>query len=120
MFHQVLVWEAEDADLLSEHFLTVACYNLQHPAMFQDSAIENLKGGLVLRIDQNAQVPELRRRAAAAYNGPQRVLKPVPERKSVLQEWHMTIAEVYANGEPLGAADRVRAWGKSTREDLRP
>lgn len=118
MFHEVLAWEAEDTDLLSEHFLTVACYNLQHPAMFQEEAIENLRGGLILRIDQNAQVPELRRRAAQKFNGSQRVLKPLNERHPVLRSWSMTIADVHATGHPQGAADRVRNWGKRVRAEI--
>lgn len=118
MFHQVLAWEAEDFDLLSEHFLTVACYNLQHPAMFQEEAIDNLKGGLILRIDQNAQVSELRRRAAQKFNGSQRVLRPVNERHAVLNSWSMTIADVHATGRAEGAADRVRNWGRRVRTEL--
>lgn len=33
----IIAWEADDPELLAEHFLTVATYNLQHPAQFTDS-----------------------------------------------------------------------------------
>jgi Family of unknown function (DUF5946) len=35
-------WEFQDPDLRAEHFLTVAAYNLQHPAQFTDETLADL------------------------------------------------------------------------------
>jgi hypothetical protein len=34
MLGAIIAWEYHDPALLAEHFLTVASYNLQHPAQF--------------------------------------------------------------------------------------
>ena len=39
----LLAWEHDDPALQREHFLTVASYNLQHPARFTDDAIAGLR-----------------------------------------------------------------------------
>ncbi len=36
----LLAWEYDDPELQAEHFLTVAAYNLQHPAQFTDEALD--------------------------------------------------------------------------------
>ena len=55
------------------HFLTVACYNLQHPAWFTDEAIAGLRQGFIDHLDRGVPVAELRRRASAAVEGSKRV-----------------------------------------------
>jgi hypothetical protein len=114
----LLSWEASDPDLASEHFLTVAAYNLQHPAQFTDDALANLRAGLTEYLDRGIGTRELRRRASRQFEGKTRVLKPEAERRPVLQAWSMTIADVYTPERPAGAADRVRAWGAVIRRAL--
>jgi hypothetical protein len=117
-FGAVLAWEAHDAELLAEHFLTVASYNLQHPAQFTDYALANLREGLTAHLDHGTSVAELRRRAGRAFEGKRRVLKDEAERTPSLRPWTMTVADVYIPSEPSGAADRVRAWAASIRKEL--
>lgn len=114
----VIAWEAEDAELAAEHFLTVASYNLQHPAQFTDGALAGLHGAFVDHLDRGVAVGELRRRAARAYEGSKRVLRREGERRAVLRRWGATIADVYRPDEPEGAAGRVRAWAASIRDEL--
>ncbi len=38
MLGAILAWEYHDPELMAEHFLTVASYNLQHPAQFTGAA----------------------------------------------------------------------------------
>jgi len=118
MCDQLFVWEYQDADLLAEHFLTVASYNLQHPAAFQEEAIVGLRAALIDRIDNGVSIQELRRRASAVYDGSKRVLKPLAERRPVLRRWERTIAWVYLPEQPAGAAERVRAWAASIRREM--
>ena len=111
-------WEFDDPELAAEHFLTVACYNLQHPAQFTDEAIAWLRAALIDRLDNGTPVEELRRRAAIVYGGRKKVLEGEPEREPALRSWSMTIADVYLPNKPGGAADRVRAWARTIRSEM--
>jgi hypothetical protein len=114
----LIAWEYDDPELLAEHFLTVAAYNLQHPAQFTDDAIAGLRIAFRERLDTDLPVAEIRRRNAAEYEGKQRVLRPEAERRPVLRQWPMTIADVYTPEQPEGAAARVRAWAAAIRSEL--
>ena len=114
----ILAWEAHDAELASVHFLTVASYNLQHPAQFTDEALAGLRASLRAYLDEGVPAAELRRRAARAYQGNRRVLRPAGERQPVLRRWPTTIADVYLPDRPQGAAERVRQWARSIRASL--
>ena len=114
----LLAWEYDDAELQAEHFLTVAAYNLQHPAQFTDEALAGLRSALVARLDRGVGVQELRRRAARRFEGQKRVLKPASERHPVPRRWSMTIADVYTPEQPAGAANRVRVWAAAIRREL--
>lgn len=114
----VLAWEADDPELLAEHFLTVATYNLQHPAQFTVDALRGLREAFVDRLDRGVPVAEIRRRMARASAGATRVLRPEAERRPVPREWRMTIADVYLPDQPSGAAERVRRWAAAVRAEL--
>lgn len=114
----VLGWEYQDPDLRAEHFLTVASYNLQHPAQFSEEVLAGLRAALIEHLDQGVPVEVLRRQAARAYGGQKRVLKPEAERQPVPRRWRMTIADVYLPAQPQGAADRVRRWAAAIRSEL--
>ena len=111
-------WEWQDPSLLAQHFLTVASYNLQHPAQFTDAAIDSLRELFITHLDQGMAVVEVRRRVAQSTAGSVRVLKPEAERRPVLRHWSMTIADVYIPGQPEGAAERVKAWAATIRAEL--
>ena len=117
MFGVLLAREQEDPELLAEHFLTVACYNLQHPAQFTEGAIAGLEQALIDRLDHGTPVAVLRKRASAEYEGSRRVLRPESERRPVRREWPMTIADVCLE-DLTGAAARVKQWASSIRSQL--
>ena len=114
----ILAWEQQDSELRTEHFLTVASYNLQHPAQFTQEALSELRAAFIERLDDGLPVEEIRWRFAEAFEGSRRVLKNVSERHPVLRSWRMTIADVYLPDQPHGAAARVRAWAASIRSEL--
>jgi hypothetical protein len=114
---QIIVWEWEDPELLAEHFLTVASYNLQHPAQFTDEAIDALRGAFLQRLDTGIPIAEIRRLVGRAAEGSTRVLRAPSERQPVLWDWSVTIADVTAPG-PREAAVRVRAWAASIRTEI--
>ena len=115
----VCAWEWQDPELAAVHFLTVATYNLQHPAMFTDVAISGLREAFIAHLDAGVSIKELRRRMGGAFEGKPRVLRDPSDQRPVLKSWRITIADVYLPALPAGAAGRVRAWAAATREQLR-
>jgi hypothetical protein len=115
----ILAWEWQDPELLAVHFLTVASYNLQHPAQFTDAAIEGLRDAFITHLDQGMPVAMIRRQVAQVAEGSQRVRKVEADRRPLLRAWPMTIADVYLPHQPSGAVDRVRRWAASIRAEIR-
>ena len=118
----LIAWEADDPELLAEHFLTVATWNLQHPAQFTDEALAGLRSAFVDRLDRGVPVSEIRARIGRASAGSVRVLRPEAERRPVPRRWERTIAHVYTPAytpdRPQGAAARVREWAAAVRREL--
>ena len=118
MLGAIIAWEYQDPELLAEHFLTVASYNLQHPAQFTEATLAGLRTVFIERLDRGLGIAEIRRRVGKAAAGAARVRKPAAERRAVLRQWDTTIADVYLAGQPHGAAERVRAWAAAIRREL--
>ncbi len=114
----ILAWEWEDPALQAQHFLTVASYNLQHPAQFTGEALAGLRELFIAHLEQGTEIAELRRRVGRMAEGNRRVLKPEHERRPVLRCWRVTIADVYQAGQPEGAAARVQRWAAAIRDEL--
>ncbi len=114
----LLSWEYDDPELQAEHFLTVASYNLQHPAQFTDIVLAELRTLFIAHLDTALPVTEIRRRVGRTVAQSPRVLKHASERQAVLRAWRITIADVYLPDTPQGAAARVRTWAKSIRDEL--
>lgn len=114
----ILAWEWQDPDLAAQHFLTVASYNLQHPAQFTDETLDTLRTLYIEHLDQGITVQTVRRRMARHAEGSTRVLKPESARQPILRRWPMTIADVCLPDQPEGAAARVTAWAKTIRAEL--
>lgn len=114
----IIAWEWQDPELLAQHFLTVASYNLQHPAQFMEEAIAGLRSVYVDYLDKGLTIAEIRKRVSTATDGAYRVLKEPAERQPVQRSWAMTIADVYIPGHPENAADRVKAWAAAIRKEL--
>ena len=114
----ILAWEAQDPELRAQHFLTVASYNLQHPAQFTKAVQDALQAAFIERLDHGLPDYEIRARMARAFGGSRRVLVKAPERQPKRRNWPMTIADVYLPDRPQGAASRVLEWAASIRREL--
>lgn len=114
----LLALEYEDPELQAEHFLTVAAYNLQHPAQFTDEALTGLRDVFCEYLDNGLALREIRRRVGRVAAGKTRLLRDEAERRPVLRSWAMTIGDVYVPDQPGGAAVRVRAWAAGIRREL--
>ena len=120
MLGALIAWEYDDPELQAEHFLTVASYNLQHPAQFTETALAGLQAVFIERLDHGLGIAEIRRRVGKAAAGATRVLKPEAERQPVPRQWSMTIADVYLPDRPKGAAGRAHAWAAVTLLTIMP
>ncbi|WP_052342713.1 DUF5946 family protein [Bacillus sp. EB01] len=114
---EILAWEYDDPELLSQHFWTVACYNIQHPAQFTEEAMAKFQEVFCQAYDQQLPVSEIRKKVSFYAEGQANVVKKSLHRP-VFRDWAMTISEVYLVGERKGAADRVRAWSKIVRKQI--
>ena len=114
----VLAWEVDDRELAAVHFLTVASYNLQHPAQFTTEAINGLQTLFCQHLDEGIPIQKIRQQVSAAAEGQTKVLKPEAERRPVLRPWPMTINAVYIPDHPENAAERVRQWAAAIRAEL--
>lgn len=115
----IIAWEWQDPELMAQHFLTVASYNLQHPAQFTAKALTGLRQQFIDHLDNGVSVQEVRRYVSSLAEGNTKVLIPEAERHPVLRPWPMTINVVYLPNQPTGAAEQVKAWAASIREELR-
>ncbi|MEZ4712711.1 MAG: DUF5946 family protein [Caldilineaceae bacterium] len=114
----ILAWEWQDPALMAQHFLTVAAYNLQHPAQFTDEALSGLRQQFINHLDNGVPIREIRRRVSSMAEGNTKIFIPEAERQPLLRRWRMTIAKVYLPNQPMGAVDRVKAWAASIRQEL--
>ena len=115
----MIAWEWQDPELMAQHFLTIASYNLQHPAQFTAEALAGLREQFIDHLDNGVPIQEIRRRVSSLAEGNTKVLIPAADRHPVLHHWPMSIADVYLPDQPAGAADRVKAWAASIRTELR-
>jgi hypothetical protein len=119
-FHLLLAWEAQDPTLQQVHFLTVASYNLQHPAMFQPTAIASLRTALRSYLRDGVPISAIRMAIRSSVGGATKVLRPATERQLRLRTWSITIADVALPDQPQGAAERVQVWAKAILHVLEP
>jgi hypothetical protein len=115
--HGLLALEQVDSDLQSLHFLTVAAYNIQHPAQYTDHALAGLRKSFSEYLDDQITIEGINE-CNQSFSGPKRVLKPAFERQIVLRVWDMTIADVCNPFENHGTAERVKKWAQAIRREM--
>ena len=113
----LLAWEADDAALRELHFLTVASYNLQHPAAFTDDARVGLERAFAGYLEGRLTIAQIRRQAAAV-NGAVRVRRQPSNVRPVRRDWAITIETVAVPEQAENAPARVRAWAESIHRAL--
>lgn len=115
---ELLALEFSDARAGSVHFLTVACYQLQHPQAFPLHPearrwLEDALGGVVL---QGRPISTVRDAMQRRYDGSRSVVGP-PSASAVPQRWSRTVADVGAP-DAERHAERVREWAATVYADL--
>ena len=115
--HGIQSLEQADPELQALHFLTVAAYNIQHPAQFMPEAIAGLRQSFSEYLDGRLTIENIKRRGQE-FNGPKRVLRPAMERTLILRCWKMTTADVFLPADPAGTAARIKVWADSIKAEL--
>jgi uncharacterized protein YecE (DUF72 family) len=119
LFDQCLALEFEHPATFGKvHFLTVACYMLQHNAYSRVAWLE-ARRMLALYIQEGVSPTELRRRGRQSLDSGQRdwsVTKGVKLAEAEEIPWSRSIADVRLEEAEAYCAD-VEAWAKSVLED---
>lgn len=118
-FHTLLFWEM-DGGLFAEHHLLVLCYQLQHPYMLTQSALEVAQDKLKQVLDGQLSVNEFREQMQKQAKNRDYKIKGTESSHAIYPEpihWQMTLAEVVDAGIHNYYAS-VRQWAKSIHEDL--
>jgi Family of unknown function (DUF5946) len=116
-FHAILGLEREYPELAAMHFLTVAAYNIQHPAQFTPEAIAGLRKSFVDFLEGRIDIAGIRDRGHY-FDGNRRVLRPALERHPVLVCWKTTTADVYNPFDNAATAARVKCWVDSVKSEI--
>lgn len=115
--HGLLALEQHDAALQALHFLTVAAYNIQHPAAFTPEAVVSLRQSFLDYLDGRITLEQVKERSRE-FDGANKVLKPVADRTPILRVWPVTTADVYKPSQPQGTAERAKKWVESIKSEL--
>jgi len=105
------------------HHLTVACYNVQHPAGFTAQALEWMRASLRSAVTTGEPPQEWRRRAHAQFSGkdnPKVTRKPgeaPPTPQLDEPHWSMTAADIPLDNPEVYVAG-VQAWSRVIVADL--
>jgi hypothetical protein len=116
-FDELLVLEFTDPGYGAVHFLTVACFMIQHER-YSDEGLRwiqsNLRGYLEKGLT-NAQVRESARRTTNQPNRTWKVVRAADAAPLPKIAWAMTLADVaghYTNADEYG--DLIRQWARTT------
>ena len=116
---ELLALEFSDARAGSVHFLTVACYQLQHPESFplDPDVRQQLRGALHDVLVHDRPMAEIRDAVQRRYDGARRVRAATPAPARRQRPWSRTVHDV---GPPDADhhVERVRAWARGVHRDL--
>ena len=121
IFDEFLALEFTDPAYGEVHFLTVACYMIQH-AGYSDEGYAWIKSTLRAYFDNSLTGPQLRRLAAEGTANSVRTWKvtrqpddpPLPE-----IAWSVTIADVYRNMHDAESyCEQIKRWGRAVLQDM--
>ncbi len=121
LFHAALAMEWVDPPRTgAAHHLLVATYMLQHPSGFTPEGRASFEALVSEVVDDELTAEQLRARNKDRFEQQDRdwTLKAKTPSPVVLREWPMTIADA-VDGDPDGLPERVWAWARSAREELR-
>ena len=121
LFHAALAMEWTDPPVTgSAHHLLVATYMLQHPSGFTAEGRAGFAAVVTSVVDDDLTGAQLRERNRGRLDQQDREwsIKAKVPAEPELRQWTATIADALA-GDASGLPERVHAWARSVREELR-
>jgi hypothetical protein len=128
VFDTFLVLEFTEAAFGSVHFLTVACFMIQH-GRYSDEGLKWIERQLRAHLEEQVPVEEIRRRAQREADQASRrwkVNRQPDEPPPPQVAWSMTIADVAAgyldeHGQPDAGryCQLIRQWARTTLNEMR-
>lgn len=127
LFEAFLALEFSDPAFGAVHFLTVACFMIQH-GRYSDAALAWIERALCAHLEEGAAVEEIRRQAAQdarqdarTWKVPRQAGEPALPRRA----WSMSIAEVAAQflgasgpADPARYCALVEQWARATLAEM--
>ena len=123
IFEEFLSLEYTNPAYGQVHFLTVACFMIQH-GRYSDEALIGMQSLLRAYLDEQLTAQQLRQLAAKGINDATRTWKvtrqadapPLPK-----VAWSMTIADVAQNmQDPEKYCEHVKQWAHATLQQMAP
>jgi hypothetical protein len=114
---ELLALEFSDVRAGSVHFLTVVCYQLQHPRTFRlhTEARRDLARALGEVVVHSRPISSIRAGLQHRYDGARSVSGPPAD--PPVRDWSRTVTDV-GPPDPQHHAERVRGWAAAVYADL--
>lgn len=123
VFHQMLSLEFSDPNFGEVHFLTVACYMVQH-GHYSPAALLWVEQQFREYLRNGPEAIRKLRLSARQVDGNQRdwqVLRQPDETPQDIIPWSITIQEVFQSyQDPSGYCRAVRHWAEVTLKEMQP
>lgn len=118
-WEELLALEFSDLRAGRVHFLTVACYQLQHPSSFALSpeATEQLRSALEDVVVHQRPVTAVRDEMQQAFTGSRRVRSAGSAETTPSSTWSVTVADLGAP-DPLEHEERIHRWARAVLDDV--
>jgi|GEM_PF-1778268 len=113
-YEEILALEYENPAIFGAvHYITVLCYNLQHPDSFTAEAIAWMQSSLRAIIEEGLSPMELRKRSGKKFKGNVKVLRQTTQTETPRKtRWSTTVMDIRTD-EPEIYIEDVKAWAKS-------
>ncbi len=119
VFNEFLALELSDADYGAVHFLTVACYMIQHNK-YSEEALVWIKERLREYLEKGIQIEMIRQQAKIETDQSKRSWRVTAKRTDRMRiHWSMTIQDVKAQYQDAESYCRlIRQWAEKTLADM--
>jgi len=120
IFGELIALEFENPDYGRVHFLTVACYMIQHEG-YSDEAYAWMQSALRSYLEEGVSTESIRRDAAQGSGRTKGIRRQTGARQLPKVAWSMTIADVAIRMQDAESYCRlIEQWGRTTLSEMDP
>jgi hypothetical protein len=123
IFDEFLVLEFNDPAFGAVHFLSVACFMIQHKR-YSDEGLIWIENQMQAYLEGRATLVQIRAAAAQEVGSSKRswkINRQPDERPLPMIHWSMTITDIWLNFEDAQSYHKlVRRWARTTLEEMKP